>query len=118
MGRRPLELVNHRVARLYVNPLAMRWSAQALPDRIQEHYRNLALGFPRVVSIGRPELQCLFPQAFPLRAANRPGLRSDFFRPDLDLDLRVGDEVPIPARVFRRATFGCDDNVKESARLC
>ena len=92
-----------------MSQLALRF--RPLPDRIQQNDGDLALGFLRIVGIWRPELQCLFPLAFAFGARRGPGLCLDLFRPDLDLDLRIGEQVLIPTGVLRRPALRCDDYV-------
>jgi hypothetical protein len=92
-----------------MSQLALRFRPQ--PDRIQKNDGDLALGFLRVVGIWRPELHCLFPQAFAFGARCGPGLCLHLFRADLHLHIWIGEQVFIPTGVLRCAASRCDDYV-------
>src|SRR5439155_22780984 len=96
-------------ARLSWDCHAAAW--QSLADGIQHDHRDLALGLLLVIGVGRPELERLFPQLCPLLARRGPGPRLHLRRPDLHVDLRVGEEVAVPAGMLRRAAFRGDHDV-------
>src|SRR6516162_10734760 len=82
-----------------------------LADGVQHDYRDLTLGLALIIGVGRPELQCLFPQPRALLALGGPGPRLRLHGPDLYLDVRVGEDVAVPAGVLRRAAFRGDHEI-------
>src|SRR5271166_1744292 len=82
-----------------------------LADGIQHDHRDLALGLLLVIGIGWPELERLLPQPRALRAGGRPGPRLQLGGPDLHVDLRVREQIAVPAGVFWRAAFRGDDDI-------
>src|SRR5262249_22526811 len=94
----------------YVGTVARRRAA-SLADGVQHDYRDLALCLSLVIGVGRPELECLFPEACPLVTGCGPGPCLYFRGPDLHLDLRVGEYVAVPAGMLRRAAFRGDHKI-------
>src|SRR5580700_8073256 len=89
-----------------------RWCDRPMSvNGIQHDDRDLALGLLLVIGVGRPELERLLPQPRPLRAGRGPGPRLHLGGPDLHIDLRVGDEVAVPAGMLRRAALRGDDDI-------
>src|SRR6266436_9130133 len=82
--------------------------AVSLAEGVQHDYRDLALGLVLVIGVRRPELERLFPQPRALVTGGGPGPRLHFRAPDLHLDLRVGEDVAVPARMLRRAALRGD----------
>src|SRR5207302_8700600 len=82
-----------------------------LADGVEHDHRDLALGLALVIGIGRPELQCFFPQPRTLLARSGPGARLHLRGADLHVDLRVGEDVAVPAGMLRCAAFRGDDQV-------
>ena len=80
-------------------------------DGVEHDDRDLALGLLLVIGVGRPELERLFPQPRALLAGGGPGPRLHLRGADLHLDLRVGEDVAVPAGVLRRAAFRGDDDI-------
>src|ERR1700730_17147471 len=80
-------------------------------DGVQHDHRDLALGLLLVIGVGRPELQRLFPQPRALLARGGPGPRFDLCGPGLHVDLRVGEDVAVPAGVLRGAAFRGDHDI-------
>src|SRR6266496_3192513 len=83
----------------------------ALTDGIQHDDRNLALGLLLIVGVGRPELQRRLPQPGALLAGGGPGPRLHLRRPDLHFDIRIGEDVAVPARVLWRAALRGDHEI-------
>ena len=67
-------------------------------DGVDHDDRDLALGLALVVGVGSPEFQRLFPQPCALPAGDGPGPRLDLCDADLQLDLRVREEVAYQPR--------------------
>ena len=71
-------------------------------DVIQHEDGDLALGLAAVIGVGRPEPQRLFPQ---------PRALLHLCSADLHVDVRVGEDVAVPAGVLRCAAFRGDDEI-------
>jgi len=80
-------------------------------DGVEHDDGDLALGLALVIGVGRPELQRLFPEPRALLAGGGPGVRLHLRGPDLHVDLRVGEDVAVPAGVLRCAAFRGDDEI-------
>src|SRR5437879_1289105 len=87
------------------------FDASRSANRIEHDDGNLALGLLLVIGVGRPEFERLLPQTRPLLAGGGAGPRLHLGGPDLHLDLRVGEQVAVPAGMLRRAAFRGDDNI-------
>src|SRR5580698_2650192 len=83
----------------------------ALADGVQHHHGDLSLRLLLVIRIRRPEFQGLLPEPGALLASDGPGFGLELFRSDLNVDLGIGNQVLVPARVVRCAAFRCDDDV-------
>ena len=86
-------------------------STLSLAHRVQYDYRYLALSLQLIVGIRRPKFERLFPKSGPLVAHSCPGPRLHLLGPGLDLDIRVGEDIAVPPRVFGRATLRRDYKV-------
>src|SRR5437868_2100474 len=82
-----------------------------LADRVEHDDRDLALGLGLVIGVRRPEFERLLPEFRALRAGGGAGPRLHLRGADLHLDLGVGEEVAVPARMLRRAALRGDDDV-------
>src|SRR5438876_9262455 len=85
--------------------------AISLAEGVQHDYRDLALGLALVIGVGWPELERLFPQPCPLLTGGGPGPCLHLRGPDLHFDLRVGEDVAVPAGMLRRAAFRRDHKI-------
>ena len=74
-------------------------------DRVQHDHRYLAFGLERVIGVGRPKFERLFPKSEAFIARRCPGPRLQLLGPDLHLDIRVGEDIAVPPRVLGRAPF-------------
>src|SRR4029453_6099582 len=87
-------------------------SGRRSADRIEHYDRDLAVGnLLLVVVVGRPEGGGLLPERRAFRAAGGAGEHLLLLGADLDLDLGVGEDVLVPARMLGRAALGGDDEV-------
>jgi hypothetical protein len=80
-------------------------------DGVEHDHGDLPLGLALVIGVGRPELQRLFPQPRALLAGSGPGPRLYLCGPDLHVDVRIGEDVAIPAGVLRCAAFRGDHDI-------
>src|SRR5216683_8152513 len=79
---------------------------------VQHDHGNLAAAcLALVVGIGRPETDPLLPQLRPLRAGGGPCPHLHLLGSDLKLDVRMGQDVAVPARVLRRTALRSDHEV-------
>src|SRR5256885_181816 len=88
-----------------------------LADRVEHDDRDLALGLGLVIGVRRPEFERLLPQFCALRAGGGAGPRPHLRGADLHLDLGVGEEVAVPARMLRRAALRGDNDVAALTRV-
>src|ERR1700739_3021953 len=84
-------------------------------DGVEYDHRYLALGLLLVIGVGRPELQRLFPQPRSLLAGGGPRPCLQLRGPDLHVDIRVGDQVAVPARMLRRTALRGDHEITVSS---
>src|ERR1700740_1371107 len=61
--------------------------------------------------VGRPELGWLLPQPRALLAGGGPGPRLQLRGPDLHVNVRVGEDIAVPAGVCRRPAFRGDYDI-------
>ena len=80
-------------------------------DGVEHDEGDLALGLALVIGVGRPELQCLFPQPGAFLARGGPGPRLHLRGPDLHVDVGVGENVAVPAGVLRCAAYRGDHDI-------
>src|SRR5580698_4399001 len=86
--------------------------ALALLNRIEHDHGDFPpRNFLLIVVVGWPEFKRLLPQSFSFLTGGGARLGMEFFGADLNLDIRIGDQVTIPARMLRRAAFRRDDDV-------
>src|SRR5271154_3961464 len=80
---------------------ALRLSSMVSLDRWGQHdHRYLAFGLELVIGIGRPKFERLFPKSGAFLALRCPGPRLHLLGPDLHLDIRVGEDIAVPSRMF------------------
>src|SRR4051794_18725518 len=82
-----------------------------LPDRVEQHDRDLTVGLGLVILVRRPDLRHLRPEPRPLLGRGDPGPRVELVAVYLHPHVRVGDQVLEPERVGGIAAFGGDDDV-------
>src|SRR5215216_1240159 len=95
-----------------VSPLAQVRSA----DWIEHDDGDLALGLLLIVGVRRPEFQRLLPEAGALLARGGAGPRLHLLGADLHVDLRIGEEIAVPAGMLRRAAFRGDYDIAVAGR--
>jgi len=99
--------VIHAIARPSPKQHLATWLSRGA--RIQHHHRDLALGLALYSARGGQNFGASCHSR--VRSGGGPGTRLHLLGPDLDFDLRVGDEVAVPAGVLQRAAFRGDNDI-------
>src|SRR3546814_2413015 len=77
-----------------------RWRSCVARGRLADHHRDLALGLALVALVALVPSHDLRPQLFPLGRRRGASPQLPRVLVDRDLDIGVGDEVLVPARVL------------------
>src|ERR1700719_2212258 len=85
-------------------------------DRVQHDHRYLAFGLELIIGVGWPKLERLFPKSEAFLARRCPGPRFQLLGPHLHFDIRIGDNIAVPSRVFGRAALRRDNDVTAAVR--
>src|SRR3984957_10759526 len=85
-------------------------------DGIQHDNRYLASGLELIIGVRRPMLERLVPKSNTFVARRRPRPRLQLLGPNLHLDIRVGEDIAVPPRVFGRAALRGDNEITVAVR--